>query len=218
MKLRTVLVALGLLCTWLFWLVLRPAPPAATAFPGHGSTRAQASRCPLPPRVEPGAVPLQTEVPGTLALPMVGNANLRPLAGFSVEARVLSREDYRFDREADFSPLDLALGWGRMTEDAVLSQLDISQGGRWYRYRWTDAPPIPVDEIVRSSANMHMIPADDAVAAALRRVERGQRVRIDGWLVEVNAGEGWRWRSSLTREDSGDGACELVFVCAVSVQ
>ena len=45
----------------------------------------------------------------------------RRLAGFSVEARVLGREDYRFDREADYAPTDLALGWGRMTEDAVVA-------------------------------------------------------------------------------------------------
>ena len=63
---------------------------------------------------------------------------------------------------------------------------------------------------------MHMLPADDAVAAALGDVEAGERVRIDGWLVQVNAPDGWRWRSSLTREDSGGGACELVYVCAVT--
>lgn len=218
MKLRTALALLSLLCAVLLWLAMRPTPAPATAPADSGTVVAQASRCPPPPRTERGALPLQTGVPTGMALPPVGNASLRPLAGFSVEARVLSREDYRRGREADFSPLDLALGWGRMTEDAVLSQLDISQGGRWYRYRWKDAPPIPPAEIVRSSANMHMIPADDAVARALDRIERGQRVRIDGWLVEVNADNGWRWRSSLTREDSGGGACELVYVCAVTAE
>src|SRR5690606_33186887 len=118
-------------------------------------------------------------------------------------------------RGARYAPIDLALGWGRMAEDAVLDQLEIRQGGRWYRYRWRERPPIPPEEIVRSSANMHLIPADEAVAAALRRVEAGQRVRLDGWLVEVASQDGWRWRSSLTREDSGAGACELVYVCAV---
>ena len=161
-------------------------------------------------------MPLQTDVPTGMSLQAIGETHLRPLAGFSIEARVLGREDYRIGREADISPTDLALGWGRMTEDAVISQLNISQGGRWYRYSWKDAPPIPVEEIVRSSANMHMIPADDAVAAALRRIERGQRVRIDGWLVEANTNTGWRWRSSLTREDSGGGACELVYVCSIT--
>ena len=215
MSLRTALVLLGLLCALLLWLAMRPLPAPAGAAIGHATTTAQASRCPLPPRVERGATPLQSDVPDGMSLPAIDDARLTPLAGFSVEARVLSREDYGMGREADFSPVDLALGWGRMTEDAVLSQLDISQGGRWYRYSWRDAPPIPLDEIVRSSANMHMVPADDAVAAALDRIERGERVRIDGWLVQIDAGR-WRWRSSLTREDSGGGACELVFVCAVS--
>ena len=217
MKLRTVLVLLGLLCVLLFWLAMRPTPPSATASDsGQRTTRAQASRCPMPPHAEPGALPLQTGVPDGMTLPAMDNASLRPLAGFSVDARVLSREDYRLGREADFSPIDLALGWGRMVEEAVVSRLDISQGGRWYRYRWRDQPPIPVDEIVRSSANMHMIPADDAVAAALQRIERGEHVRIDGWLVEIDANDGWRWRSSLSREDSGGGACELVYVCSVT--
>ncbi|QDA56749.1 hypothetical protein [Thermomonas aquatica] len=215
MSLRTALALLLLTCAALAWLAFRPTSIPATAAIGHGTTLAQASRCPLPPRVERGATPLQSAVPDGVALPAIEGASVTPLAGFSVEARVLSREDYGMGREAEFSPIDLALGWGRMTDDAVLSQLDISQGGRWYRYSWRDAPPIPLDEIVRSSANMHMIPADDAVAAALDRIERGERVRIDGWLVQIDAGR-WRWRSSLTREDSGGGACELVYVCAVT--
>ena len=104
-----------------------------------------------------------------------------------------------------------------MADDTVLAQLDISQGGRWYRYRWQDQPPIPADEIARSSANMHIVPANDAVAAALGRVEAGQRLRIDGWLVRIDADDGrWHWRCSLSRDDSGDGACELVYACALT--
>jgi hypothetical protein len=143
---------------------------------------------------------------------------LQPLAGFSVDARVLSREDYSLGREADLSPTDLALGWGRMRDDAVLSQLSIDQSNRWYHYRWQGAPPIPVDEIVRSSANLHMIPSSDVVAKELARVRKGDRVRIEGWLVEADAPDGWRWRSSLTREDSGSGACEVVYVCGITRQ
>ena len=61
-----------------------------------------------------------------------------------------------------------------------------------------------------------MIPADKAVASALHAVEPGQRVRIDGWLVELTASDGWRWRSSLTRDDQGGGACEVIYVCGIS--
>ena len=63
---------------------------------------------------------------------------------------------------------------------------------------------------------MHMVPANATVAADLARVGEGDRVRVDGWLVQLDRPGGWRWRSSLTREDSGGGACELVYVCAVT--
>src|SRR3546814_10180069 len=72
-----------------------------------------------------------------------------------------------------------------MADDAVLSRLDISQSGRWYRYRWQGEPPLAPARIVRSSANMHMIPSDTDVARALRQVRAGDRVRIEGWLVEA---------------------------------
>ncbi|RYD16261.1 MAG: hypothetical protein EOP90_05610 [Lysobacteraceae bacterium] len=143
---------------------------------------------------------------------------LTPLADFELEARVLSREDYTFGTESELSPTDLALGWGRMSDSAVIAQLEIGQSARFYHYRWRDQPPIPPREIVRSSANMHLIPADDTVARDLARVREGQVVDLRGRLVEAHRADGWRWRSSLTREDSGAGACELVFVDSISAR
>jgi hypothetical protein len=191
-----------------WWSMRAPDAPAVAC----GAT----VQCPPPPRVVAGEAPLQSPVPGDFREIRLAPATLQPLAGFSVEARVLSREDYSFGREADLSPTDLALGWGRMRDDAVLSHLDIDQSNRWYHYRWQGAPPIPVKEIIRSSANMHMIPADAAAAKELARVREGDRVRIDGWLVQAQAPDGWRWRSSLRRDDSGGGACEVVYVCSIS--
>lgn len=187
------------------------APPAANA-----AAFTSAAACRLPPQVADGQPPLQGPAEDGPAAVRVADATLRPLAGFSLAARVLGRQDYRSDREARYAPTDLALGWGRMAEAAVLSRLEIRQSARWYRYRWRDQPPLPEDEMVRSSANMHLIPADARIAADLARLRRDDRVRIDGWLVEVNADDGWRWRSSLTRDDRGSGACEVVYVCAVS--
>jgi len=172
--------------------------------------------CPMPPALRGSGAPLQSVVPTGMRPFAMGASTLTPLAGFSLDARVLSRKDYARGREADWSPTDLALGWDGMARDEVLARLDIGQSGRWYHYRWQGEPPLPPDEIARSSANMHMIPADATVARALARVEPGQRVRIDGWLVEVQADDDWRWRSSTRRDDTGGGACELVYVCALS--
>lgn len=141
---------------------------------------------------------------------------LQPLQDFSIDARVLASERYRSGRESDLSPVDLALGWGPMSDSAVLDKVRISQSGRFYHWR-VDELPIPRQDIERSSANMHMIPADDAIASQLKALRPGQTVRIEGWLVEARAADGWRWRSSLTREDTGGGSCELVFVRALQL-
>lgn len=140
-----------------------------------------------------------------------GDYSIKPLARFSVSARVLSRADYHFDREAHLVPTDLALGWGRMSDSAVLEQIDISQSGRFYFWR-VDAFPIPEREIVESSANMHLIASDRVVARQIADTRVGDVVRFDGYLVEADGAGGYRWVSSLTRNDSGAGACELVWV------
>jgi len=158
--------------------------------------------------------PRQTE-PADAHVVRHGDFELQPLADFSLEARVLSRHDYHLDAGSALSPTDLALGWGRMSDTAVLAALDISQSARFYSYRWQGEPPIPAPEIVRSSANMHLIPADAGVARALARVRTGEVIELAGHLVEARRADGWHWRSSLTREDSGAGACELVLVDSI---
>lgn len=206
-----ILIAGGLAA--LLWAA-RPnqAPGYAQAMVGG-----QPVACVPPPLAPSGQPPQQSALPATLPAFRVGDFTVSPLAGFSAEARVLSREDYRFGPESALSPTDLALGWQRMADPSIYRRLDISQSGRWYHYRWgPEGPPLPLAEIIRSSANMHLVPADESVARALDRVRPDQTVRIQGWLVEARRDDGWTWRSSLSREDSGGGACELIYVCALS--
>jgi hypothetical protein len=139
-----------------------------------------------------------------------------PLANFALEARVLSRKKYSLGREAELSPVDLALGWGPMSDNRVLEKIDISQGNRFYYWR-VEQFPIPQQEIIQHSSNMHMIPANEQVAKQLAEVRKGNVVAITGQLVKINADDGWHWQSSLSRTDTGNGACELVWVKEVSV-
>ena len=147
----------------------------------------------------------------------IGDYDVHALAHFALRARVLSAERYRLDREADLAPVDLALGWGPMSANAVLDTLDVSQGGRFYS--WSSREPmIESSEVTRHSANMHMVPLDAAVRATLLDVRPGNLVDLDGWLVEARGPDGWRWRSSLSRTDAGAGACELVLVQTIRLE
>jgi hypothetical protein len=146
------------------------------------------------------------------------NYSVKPLANFVIRARILSATHYTLDASSELSPLDLALGWKRMADPAIYEGLNISQGGRWYRYSWQEAPAIPLQEIIESSANMHMIPADESVARVLNQATNNKFIKIKGMLVEIRNNKGWFWRSSLTRKDSGGGACEVIFVEAAAIE
>ncbi len=147
----------------------------------------------------------------------LNNYVLTPLQSFEIEARVLSAEHYSFGREADLAPVDLALGWGAMSDEAVLSKIDISQSKRFYHWH-VDAFPIPREQIESNSANMHMIPATSTIEKTLKSVRAGQVVKLSGYLVEAKAQDGWHWRSSLSRTDTGNGACELVYVKSLQIR
>lgn len=154
--------------------------------------------------------PVQVNIDGPSSFEF-GRYKITPLAEFKIKAKVLSREDYTFGREAELSPLDLALGWGRMSDEAVIEQIDISQSGRWYRW-YTNSMPIPRREIETHSANMHMIPADDVVESELKRTRTGDVIELTGKLVDIKSSDGWHWSSSMTRNDTGDHACEVIWV------
>ena len=143
---------------------------------------------------------------------------LTPRANFRIRARVLSREDYYLGDESDLSPVDLALGWGVMSDQAVLDRIDISQGSRWYFTRYEHPAPISDGQIIRHSANMHLIPANDWVADKLDDIRASDLVQLRGQLVDVDRADGFYWRTSMTREDTGNGSCELFYVEHVHIE
>lgn len=139
------------------------------------------------------------------------------LAEYRIRGRVLSTEPYWFGRESEVSPVDFAMGWGPMSDQGILDQIDISQGHRWY-YWQAKTLPLSRQALVASSANVHIIPANDEIENQLDLVQAGSIVKMKGYLVAVQTGDGWHWRSSLSRSDTGNGACEILWVEQVVIE
>jgi hypothetical protein len=136
-------------------------------------------------------------------------------ATYRITARVLGRETYHFDSLSDLVPEDLALGWGPMSDNAVLRTLEISQSNRWFYWRTSPHTPVASQIIITHAANTHVIPETSLVAKQLRRLRRGEVVTLSGELVDAVRNDG-RWiKTSLSREDSGPGACEVMLVTDV---
>lgn len=169
----------------------------------------------LGPGVKIAQAPVQTPI--SQAVPFeFEDYQITPLANFSLQAKVLGREDYSIDRESELSPTDLALGWQKMSDETVLANIEITQTRRWYYWR-VEQFPIPRHDIETQSANMHLIPADSQVANVLKKVKKGQIIALEGQLIQAKAADGWSWRSSMTRDDTGAHACEVVYVTSLSV-
>ena len=145
-----------------------------------------------------------------------GRYTITPLARYKITAVTLSRERYRVDSGAELSPVDLALGWGPMSMASTINDLTFSQSGRWYEYQTKGEPPLEPAAMSSHSANTHCLPADAAIRSQLLAVKRHDLVSLEGYLVEVAGADGYHWRSSLTRDDTGGGSCEVFWITSVN--
>ena len=168
------------------------------------------------PGVLAPADPVQTAAPGVKPF-ACGRYTLTPRAAFAVRARVLSTCRYRFDSGADLCPLDLALGWGCMSDEAVLKDIRIDQYRRYFVWG-ADRLPVPREDIERHAANMHIIPADETVRRTALACRVGNVVRFSGWLVNATGPDGFSRTTSMSREDVGANACEVVFVRSFAIE
>ena len=168
----------------------------------------------LGPGVLAADIPKQENIWTSVSRKM-GDYSITELKTFNIKAKVLAKKNYYTGREADLSPTDLALGWGRMSDESIISKIKITQSNRFYFWR-VDSFHIPRREIETHSANMHLIPANDSVARDIANVQEGEIIEISGSLVEITTNDGWRWKSSLTRNDTGAGACEVILVESIS--
>lgn len=171
------------------------------------------------PAPRPNALkePVQAEPAGGPFAETRGRRTFRvtPRAGYDVAARVGATERYRAGAAGALLPWDFVLTWGAATKEPAWSSLSYLQTGRFYSWRGDDT--LDPGYVASHTANTHLIPATRRVAFALARVRRGDVVRLEGDLVDVDGPDGFVWRTSLTRTDTGPGACETLYVRAVTI-
>ncbi len=170
------------------------------------------------PRHQPGIIakeaPLQAS---TQATPFeIKGFKITPLAEYSISARVLARNSYWLGAEAEVSPMDIALGWGVVSDQVIIDQMQFNLSLRYLRWVDTDLR-VSRETIDTHLSNNHVIPADAEIAGQLERISVGQLVKLSGQLVRAESEDGWSWESSLTRDDTGPKSGELFYVQKVEV-
>ena len=171
-----------------------------------------------PAAIDVSQPPEQTAIESPEPIKVAGGGwefTITPLASYVLRGIVLSRENYSWGWNGRLSPCDVAMAWGDLAMDDAWRKLEWSQDGRWYFWRWSGASPFPSAMVVRSSSNTHIVPADPNLKRAARSLGEGDIAELTGELVRIegrNGAERVVWKSSLSRTDTGDGSCELLYL------
>ena len=148
-----------------------------------------------------------------------------PVADYEISGLVVSRHDaaawwdwiHRASND-HLNVVDFCMVWGANAADGAYEKMSFSSG-QFVCYIETDDATAAQPQYIRALSNNHLLTEDAAIARQLRKVRIGDQIRISGQLASYSHDAGFAFTrgTSTTRDDSGNGACETVFVRGVDV-
>lgn len=107
---------------------------------------------------------------------------------------------------------DVCVIWGKNVTSGIYKHLHFSSDS------WTCWVTPPNAEIARQFkgtelSNNHLLITNEMIKKRLMRTEKGDHIRFKGYLATYeNKANGFYRGTSTTRDDTGNGACETVFL------
>jgi len=166
-----------------------------------------------PVQAVPGRVPFQVEAGGVVY-------TISPVHAYEIRGMVVSHHDcgswgdiYHRDRWKDFLNIkDLCMVWGPNLETEVYKDMTFGNDSWTCTWRWPN-PEVGSTFRPEALSNNHLLCADETLQKRLLKTARGDQVRIRGVLAEyTHSGGAFRRGTSTRRSDTGNGACETIFV------
>jgi len=143
-----------------------------------------------------------------------GDVKLFLRANYELKGVVKSKRKYS-DFPSQISYYDLAIAWGDLNKKGIDDFISYSQRGRWYYFQHTAASPVDIGYISNNSANVHIIHKNENVLNKIKKIKKGDLIKLKGYLVDVDFKESNNvelWQTSRSRSDTGNGACEIFYV------
>jgi hypothetical protein len=179
---------------------------------------------PSPSEAEPlvlRSAPLQSNVDGESFERSYGDIvyAYTPRAEYEISGIVVSlhHSDSFIDITHEYDPanaLDLCLVWGENVASDAYRKVEYSHGDFTCFYRWWGEDPGFRGDLM---SNTHIVPKDDALLRLAKSVRVGDQITLKGKLVDYrttfrDGREIGRRNTSMVREDTGNGACEILYL------
>jgi len=107
--------------------------------------------------------------------------------------------------------LDVCVIWGSNPANERLREIDFWNGIFTCNFETRDAAAWAAFDVNQVSNN-HLISGDERIRDAVRGIHIGDQVRIRGYLAGYSSAGGYKRGTSTTRTDTGNGACETIYV------
>jgi hypothetical protein len=149
-----------------------------------------------------------------------------PVASYDIKGLVVSEHDsktwwdYVHKASGDFiNTNDVCVVWGADAVSGIYREMSFSNSEWSCDFSYPKGPDANLFQADGLSTN-HLLTERPVTARALRNVRVGDQIRIKGYLVNYanskRAPEQYRI-SSTTRTDTGDGACEIIYVTDLTI-
>ena len=107
--------------------------------------------------------------------------------------------------------LDVCVVWGGNADPELLNRLSFWNGIFTCNVKTRDRAAWDRFDIFDLSNN-HLISDDPRIRDEVRSIRVGDQIRVEGWLASYGTRTGDERCTSTTRSDTGNGACETIYV------
>lgn len=167
-----------------------------------------------PEQIKVRETPFETRVGGV-------TYRIEPLFTYELQGLVVSKHDsdtwwdYLHREWNDhLNVVDLCVIWGNNAKSGAYRDIEFSSGQFTCNFQANSAAAFSAFDMAAISNN-HLLTDDPLVAKKMRSVRIGDQVRFRGWLAEYSHnhnGQPFRRGTSTVRNDTGNGACETIYV------
>lgn len=154
-------------------------------------------------RVPPGILVNESPTWHEAVMPSIElkGSTLSPIGTYDIRARVLAVDQHALSDELSrISPVDFLLGWGVMSDTAVIKQLDIKLQGRHFNVNAKYGAKLP-PRFSQHYTLSYVLPANDEVARVVMRVRKDNVIRMQGYIVNIKTPDYFSFESKLPDED-----------------
>ena len=145
-----------------------------------------------------------------------GVYTLVPVATYTAPVRLGGKnKHYRSDILAQLVPVDLCVVWGTLAQPEYFKDLRFIQMQRWCKP--VAEPGSLASECTGNQevTHIHVIPATENILKALNSLKKGQKIVLEGILVNIYYGDNLIAQTSLTPLDYN---CEILYVTRIRIE